>query len=126
MIVHRFMSADEYNKLMAGEVLTNNDRHEGWLTTSIGFCFFVEPPDEAIHWLGGVTFPDYCVTMEINAMHLRPSMGHYRNPAGGTMNKVEYCTTSYSLQTVTVLHVTDEWRERADMRRALIALGILK
>lgn len=124
MRVHRFMSELEYRRLISGETLHNESCHEGWLTSSVGFCFFTEDPDEAIHWLSGVTFPDYCVTMEVRPEYLRQSVGHYRNPEGGTMEKAEYCMTSYSLKTVMVVAVTDRYRDRAELRRVLIALGV--
>ena len=57
MILHRFMSEAEFERLLAGERLTNTtDFHgeQGRHTTSVGFCFFPEDPDEAIHWLRGI------------------------------------------------------------------------
>lgn len=126
MRVHRFMSEDEYLKLLSGEILYNNSQHEGYLTTSVGFCFFVENPDEAIHWLGGITYPDYCVTMDIDEKCLKKTIGHYRNPNGGTMDKTEYCCTFYSLKTVRIIHATTKYRDSADLKRLLHAFGILR
>ena len=125
MIVHRFMSEQEYRSLMAGKLLVNTSQHEGWLTNSVGFCFFVEDPEEAIHWLSGITDPEYCVTMEIPSTMLIQSVGHYRNPAGGVMDKVEWCTTEYSLKNVTVLSATDKYRDRAELRKLLRMAGVL-
>ena len=119
------MSAAEYGKLMAGETLENYSLHREWLSTSVGFCFFTEDPEEAIHWLSGITDPEYCVTMEIPDLLLRESVGHYRNPSGGTMNKVEYCLQTYSLKTVSILAVTEKYRDRAVLRKLLRMAGML-
>ena len=126
MIVHRFMSEVEYNMLMQGAQLRNDNRHEGFLTTSVGFCFFTEPPDEAIHWLSGCCDPERCVTMEIDRSHLQTAIGHYRNPKGGKMNIVECCCTTYSLKIAKVLSVTDKYKELADARRLLRMFGLIR
>jgi len=125
MIVHRFMSEAEYKLLMSGATLRNEKPHIGYRTTSVGFCFFTEPPDQAIHWLSGCCDPDYCVTMDIDAKHLKSSIGHYRNPDGGTMDKVEYCCTSYSLQTAKVFDATDKYRELTELRRLMRMMGLI-
>lgn len=55
------MSEAEYNKLMNGETLTNFKNHhetDGKKSTSVGFCFFAEQPNEAIHWLRGIVDTD--------------------------------------------------------------------
>ena len=67
MIVHRFMSDLEYQRLMAGETLTNTTVHaaEGRKSRSVGFCFFTESPEEAIHWLSFNVSTDWCVTFDI-------------------------------------------------------------
>ena len=115
------MSEREYQRLMAGEVLTNTTDHgaRGQKTDSVGFCFFTEPPDEAIHWMSFLVDADYCVTMEMTGVELLATKGRYRDvekDTGGLMDNVpmlwrtEYCTTEYSLQQVKVLHVTDEYK----------------
>ena len=124
MTVHRFMSAREYNALTSGQVLFNHSHHRGNLTTSVGFCFFTEDPDEAIHWLSGITEPDYCVTMEIDERFLKKAIGHYRNPKGGVIDRIEYCTVMYSVKIAKVIHATTRFKNRAEMRRLLLQLGI--
>lgn len=51
MIVHRFMSEAEYECLIGGAKLMNATDHykSGHKTDSVGFCFFPDDPDEAIH-----------------------------------------------------------------------------
>ena len=56
MVVHRFMSDAEYEVLTAGGRLMNGTDHgaSGNKSTSIGFCFFSEDPEVAVHWLSGI------------------------------------------------------------------------
>lgn len=142
MTLHRFMSEAEYECLVAGGKLlnaTDHARERGQKTTSVGFCFFIEDPDEAIHWLSGGCYPDLCVTMEVPDHLLRESVGTYRDPQqddltkgpvlGGnrpTMQKREYCCIQYSLADgVKVLAVTDKYKQYAEIRRGLQSLGLM-
>ena len=132
MIVHRFMSEAEYDCLMSGAKLMNATDHSrsGQKTDSVGFCFFTEDPDEAIHWLSGCTYPDRCVTMEVPDTLLRPKRDNLNapTPEGGrpSMRKREYCTTQYSLADgVRVLSSTDRYAKYADIRRGFERMGIL-
>lgn len=135
------MSEAEYECLMSGAKLMNATDHSksGQRTDSVGFCFFVEDPDEAIHWLSGCTYPDCCVTMEVPDSLVRESYGIYRDPErddlsqlapiGGrpTMRKREYCTTCYSLADgVKVLTMTQKYAEYAQLRREFIKMGIMQ
>lgn len=122
MIVHRFMSKREYDALMAGNVLHNETDHKalGQKSDSVGFCFFPESPDEAIHWLSFIVDADVCVTMDIPDPMLQESKGRYRDvekdkgsnlfDVPPTLWRTEYCLTEYSLQTVHVLYVTDQYK----------------
>lgn len=140
MIVHRFMSDAEHECLISGFKLMNATDHgkqRGQRTNSVGFCFFTEDPDEAIHWLSGCTYPDWCVTMEIPDGMLRESYGVYRDPErddllspapqGGrpTMKKREYCLTSYSLADVKIIEATDRFARYAQLRRDLEKIGLV-
>lgn len=83
MIVYRFMSKKEYNKLLKGETLTNDKVHTG-NTISIGFCFMNMEDDEpefAFQYLAGVVDEDICVVFETNKK-LTKSWGTYANPYG--------------------------------------------
>lgn len=136
------MSEAEYECLIAGGRLmnaTDHHRERGQKTDSVGFCFFPEEPDEAIHWLSGCTYPDCCVTLDIPDRLLRESYGIYRDPSrddlmqpapsGGrpTMRKREYCLTSYSLSDgVCVIGMTDKYAEYAQIRRDLVKLGLMQ
>ena len=141
MIVHRFMSEAEYDCLISGAKLMNatDPSKSGHKTDSVGFCFFPDDPDEAIHWLSGCTYPDKCVTMEIPDSMLRESYGIYRDPkkddlkrgpvVGGnrpTMRKREYCLTSYSINDVRILSVADRYAQYAQLRRELEMLGLIR
>ena len=122
MILHRFMSKQEYYALIAGDDLHSGKIHKltGQHTDSVGFCFFPEEPDEAIHWLSLIVDADLCVTMEIPDAMVRKSQGRYRDvekDKGSALFdeppmlwRTEYCLTEYSLQTVRVLNVTDQYK----------------
>lgn len=140
MIVHRFMSEAEYDCLISGAKLMNATDHSrsGHKTDSVGFYFFTEDPDDAIHWLSGCTYPERCVTMEVPDTLLRESYGIYRDPKrdnlnaptpeGGrpTMRKREYCCTQYSTSDgVRVLSSTDRYSKYADIRREFERMGII-
>lgn len=134
------MSEAEYDCLISGAKLMNATDHSrsGHKTDSVGFCFFIEDPEEAIHWLSGCTYPDLCVTMEVPDALLRESYGIYRDPKhddlfapvpeGGrpTLKHREYCTTQYSLSDgVRVLSSTDRYSKYAEIRREFERMGIL-
>lgn len=134
------MSDSEYECLIAGAKLMNATDHHaarGQKTNSVGFCFFVEDPDEAIHWLSGCTYPDWCVTMEIPDDLLTESYGVYRDPVRDNlhapapkegrpaMTKREYCMTSYSLNEVKILEATDRFAQYAQLRRDLEKVGLM-
>ena len=136
------MSDAEFEVLVAGGRLMNTTNHakeRGQLTDSIGFCFFIEDPDKAIHWLSGCCYPDHCVTLDIPDHMLHESTGTYRDPErddltrgpiiGGnrpTMQKREFCLTSYALSDgVTILSDTEEYRGYAELRRQMQALGLI-
>ena len=82
MILHRFMSNKEYLNLLMGETLTNTTNHaaNGQRSTSVGFCFFIEEPDKAIHWLSTIVSTDWCVTFDIPDQLLTKSRARYRDP----------------------------------------------
>jgi len=136
MIVHRFMSDKEYQRLIAGETLTNHTQHNlnGWATTSIGFCFFTEPPHEAIHWLSFIVDTDWCVTFDIPDNMLTEAKAKYHKVDKDTERKplidptscwrTEYCLTKYSIRQVKIINATDEYesygQEIKNLLRTLI------
>lgn len=137
MILHRFMSEAEYDVLISGgKLLNTTDHHKerGNKTTSVGFCFFPEPPDKAIHWLSGIVNTEVCVTFDIDESLLTESTATYRDhekdnsegmslwelifsPAPQIFSSVpqierkEYCMTEYSLKVAKVLSVTTKYRD---------------
>ena len=138
MIVHRFMSETEYEGLMAGGKLMNGIIHaeQGKKTTSVGFCFFAEDPEEAIHWLSGTCDPEWCVTLNFPEGYLKESESTFRDherddlfaPVGGkhkTIKRKEYCCTIYDNKTAQVLCATQRYKKYADIRKALQRLGII-
>lgn len=125
MIVHRFMSRAEFERLMDGKQLVNESRHKGFRSESRGFCFTTDDPKEAIHYLSGNVDTDFCVTMNIPDSILRKSKALYRDhqrddvmrytalPQSAddmpTIEKTEYCCTRYSRSKVTLLGFTTEF-----------------
>lgn len=129
MIVHRFMSEQEAINLLEGKLLVNTTNHRKKYkrrTSSIGFCFFAENPDEAVHWLSGVVDLDYCVTMEVADGFLLKSFGLYldeeKTDTSKPMNyqdfireakfkkREEYCRCRYSLKDVKILDITQKFK----------------
>ena len=93
----------------------------------MGFCFFPEDPDKAIHWLSGIVNTEVCVTFDIDESLLTESTATYRDsekdniegmsfldliflPAPRIERK-EYCMTEYSLDSVKVIDATKEYRD---------------
>ncbi len=127
MTVHRFMSQQEFDKLIAGEVLENDTVHSelGRHSTSIGFCFFTEDPDEAIHWLSHIVCQDLCVTFSIPDYLLTESKGEYRDVENDDIEgmslydmfftpppsiwRKEYCMQRYSRKDVRIVDVTNKY-----------------
>ena len=130
MTLHRFMSAAEYEILIAGGKLTNTTDHHkerGNKTTSVGFCFFPEDPDKAIHWLSGIVNTEVCVTFDIDESLLTESTATYRDSEKDNIERMsifdiifspaprierkEYCMTEYSLKVAKVLSVTMKYHD---------------
>lgn len=117
MIVHRFMSDKEYRSLLGGETLKNTTVHSsnGYNSSSVGFCFFTEQPDKAIHWLSFIVCSDWCVTFNIPDNMLTKSRALYRDPEKDTWYETaaiyrdEYCLKEYSIKTVEILKADNQW-----------------
>ena len=118
MVVHRFMSKAEWKQLKAGKVLRNSSTHAGRATTSRGFCFFTEEPDEAIHWLSGIVNPEMCVTMDVRDGLLNEGFGRYHVGEGMQMKK-EYWCEQYSVKDVDVVRHSTRYSGYAELTRAL-------
>lgn len=119
MILYRFMSREELRRLQAGQTVINESKHEGNRTTSRGFCFTEDDPQEAIRYLKGIVDTDVCVKFKVPDGCFRRTKGIYRDPDNdhSTMlpmsfnnvahiERTEYCTTRYSLKQVEIVNVT--------------------
>lgn len=133
------MSAEEWRRLQAGQLLVNESKHRGFRSESRGFCFTTDDPKEAIHYLSGNVDTDVCVTMEVPEGMLRKTKAIYRDHKSDKeidllptslndvphVEKTEYCCTRYSLDKVRVISSTTEFsmvpgiKETAAMMRAL-------
>lgn len=110
MRVTRFMGRDEFDKLMAGEILTNttNHREHGSFSESVGFCFTEDEPMKAWRYLDGVCKADVWVTFDFPDGYLTESGGLYadRTESGemvGLARKREWCCTEYSMDTAIIV-----------------------
>lgn len=106
----RFCSIDEYNKFIAGEVLTNTtDHYRGGRggATSVGFCFSKDEPKVAFQYLKGIVDCDICMVLDIDRKSLIKASGKYAKQKDGkficAVLKEEYCCTQYSNKTVRLI-----------------------
>lgn len=109
MKVTRFMSRAEWDKLNAGQTITNHRKHDA-KTTSIGFCFTEDSPEVAWQYLAGIVDADICVTFEFPDGYLTESTAQYADQSEGAkmtdlMDKREWCCTEYSLDDAKVIKV---------------------
>lgn len=113
MILHRFCSKKEFEAYQRGDMLINNTDHRlkrGNATSSVGFCFFVEDPEEAKHWLSGIVDFDYCITVEVDELDVRKSWGRYADSKlGKAIIKEEYCSKSYDNYRFRLLDATTKY-----------------
>ena len=102
----RFMSEEEFTKLMNGEALVNNTKHAA-KTNSVGFCFMpIDDDDDIAHtiqfmyeFLSGIVSDDYVVVFEQKDAELLKGYGVYADPYGSffdTMTMTEYSITQYN------------------------------
>lgn len=110
MKVTRFMSREEFDKLMAGEKLTCTTVHatHGVNSDSVGFCFTEDTPKVAFRYLDGVVNADVWVTFEFPDGYLTESRGLYADHSEGArfgdmVVKREWCCTEYSLDVASVV-----------------------
>jgi len=127
MKIFRYMSKDEFDKLINGETLINNTIHKGH-TNSVGFCFMKVEDNEpryAYEFLSGAVDDDVCVVFETKKK-LNKSYGVYANPYGSffdTITENEYCTKEYSLEDFKIVEIAipdfrkEEWKWETDVKK---------
>lgn len=103
------MSRLEWDKLQAGQTITNNRKHKA-KTTSVGFCFTEDSPEVAWKYLAGVVDAEVCVTFEFPDGFLTESTAKYADQREGAeftdlTDKREWCCTDYSLNDCKVVSV---------------------
>lgn len=139
MKLFRFMSREEFIKLVNGEDLENNTVHEGH-TESIGFCFMEEDvcnnPEYAYEFLSGVVSEDICVRFETE-VKLKEGYGIYADPYGSfwdTIIKTEYSITKYNNKDFKILEFAipvsivdnEEWQWTTDIKEMINKLDEIK
>lgn len=116
MKVYRYMSFAEFNKMSIGCTMTNDSKHKGCRTSSVGFCFLAEEnkfysygceeevslsADACYMFLCGIVSDDVLVEFEVaEGFELGVDYGIYADPYGGWDDPSicidEYTTMSYS------------------------------
>ena len=132
MKLFRFMSKEEFRKLVNGEDLENNTVHQGH-TNSIGFCFMEEDncnyPEYAYEFLSGVVSDNICVRFETE-VKLKEGYGIYADPYGSffsTITQIEYSITKYNNRDFKILEFAipvsglddEEWEWSSDINNIL-------
>ena len=120
LILHRFMSREEYIMYQSGEVLHNDtDHYKGGKggSTSIGFCFFIGSVRVWAHRLNGLVSFDVLLTVELDMMNTDAdvciSTGMYADDPSAEFPKRkhyrEVCTTAYSKQSMRFISADFSW-----------------
>ncbi len=133
IVLHRFCSREEFDKYMAGEKLTNHTDHSkkrGTATTSTGFCFFTEDPDEAKHRLSGIVDFDVCLTVEADRRKVKRTKGRYADHSqpifsGACVMMDEYCTPEYDRDAFKLVGYTDAYADYAPGPKKLREMFLL-
>lgn len=137
MYIFRFMSYNEFNKFINGELLVNDKVHKG-KTSSVGFCFFSENDtlndlenvklDCKFNWQflnGAITDPDVCCIFEVDRGLLSEGYGTYADPYGSfwdTIDVKELSCKEYNRDKFKLIcYCTnfmkfDSWNEEADWK----------
>lgn len=119
MILHRFCSQREFAAYMRGETLTNYKSHAAArgrdVTTAVGFCFFDDDPEKAIHRLSGIVDVDQCITVDVPDYAVKVCRGRYTNwvrpgVADGSVMLQEYCAISYDKTVFKLISHTDKFK----------------
>lgn len=120
LILHRFMSREEYIMYQSGEVLHNEtDHYQGGKGGSVskGFCFFTGNVSEWAHRLNGLVSFDVLLTVELDIENTDAdvyiSSGVYAdNPAADFPKRRIYrevCTKAYSKQSMRFVSADFSW-----------------
>ena len=132
MKLFRFMSKEEFRKLVNGEELEKNKGHDG-KTNSIGFCFMKDDiynnPEYAYEYLSGIVSKDICVKFETE-IELKKGYGIYADPYGSffsTITQIEYSITKYNNRDFKILEFAipasglddEEWEWSSDINNIL-------
>lgn len=107
MRVIRFMSSSEAAALFEGYPIRNESKHDGFRTTSVGFCFFnareFDTQYKAAKLLSGIADLSYCIvgTLDIKKQ-MKCGKGRYFDHETGRAFMVnEWSVVEYSLDDFT-------------------------
>lgn len=133
MNLFRFMSYEEFKKLLNGEKLVNRKVQEG-CTDSIGFCFMeydnYNTPEFCYKFLSGIVSEDVCVKF-LTEKKIKKGYGVYADPFGSFFSSVvkdEYSATMYNNKDFKIIecaipnHNESKWKWNADTNKILIEI----
>lgn len=116
MQVIRFMSAVEFEKYRAGELLTNETKHQAY-TSAVGFCFIDEDDysaQDAYEFMSGIVSSEVCAVFECKDI-FNHTTGRYADPYGSffqSMGVDELCTTEYSKKQLKLVKFCDTFADK--------------
>lgn len=124
MRVTRFCSAEEFQKFINGETLHNNTIHQriNHGSKSVGFCFVEDEPEVAFRYLKGIVDLDYCIVLDFEDGHLKPSVGAYNVGGANAIiieKKREWCCEWYNNKVATLVYADKHYAQLAPSRRDL-------
>ena len=104
--VYRYMSREEFGKLISGETIIGKDGFNEMNSTSRGICFLDDEvyPLERLSFLSGIVSEDFLVEFKVDQNKLIRSAGSYADPYifsdpnkfWTTIYMKEYCTPEYN------------------------------
>lgn len=120
LLMHRFMSREEYIMYQSGEVLHNDtDHYQGGKGGSVsrGFCFFAGNVREWAHRLNGLVSFDVLLTVELDLENTDAdvyiSSGVYADDPSAEYPRRklfrEVCTTAYSKHSMRFISADFSW-----------------
>ena len=111
------MSRKEWEAFQDGKILINETDHNKnhSRSTSVGFCFTEDSPEDAWVYLAGVVDAAVCVTFDFPDGYLRKSCGVYADRSEGAkfgdkVIKTEWCCEKYHRSIAKAVDVIDPFK----------------
>ena len=110
MKVFRFMNQQEFDEFQKGTKLKNDNKHIGYKTTSVGFCFLnLEDfePEYVIHFLSGMVGLDICAVFETDEKNLNKGRAFYHKPYENEPTEWDFLSTLLGMDVIKPMMVTE-------------------